>query len=80
MRTRYKVPLLLLGFVIVLIGVSLAWMSYSLRARPLPADISADVQRVVDKFPHLKPRYDAAMSDGTLTWVEANEILGSVKE
>lgn len=35
---------------------------------------------VVEKHPDLKPAFDSAMADGTLTPDEANEILGRVGE
>jgi len=37
--------------------------------------IRADVQRVVRIYPGLKPEYNKAMSDKTLTLSEANSIL-----
>lgn len=59
----------------------LAWPLYKkARVQAVSAALLERTKNVVEKNPQLKPDWDKAMEDGTLTWPEAKAILEKAGE
>jgi hypothetical protein len=75
---RKKLPIeWILAFALtpVVILVFLAWIVFGASGRQATPETHADVKKVVRIYPSLKPEYNQAMADGSLSLSEANSIL-----
>jgi len=75
---RKKLPIeWILAFALtpVVIIAFLAWIIFGASGKEATPETHANVKKVVRIYPSLKPEYNQAMSDGTLTLSEANSIL-----
>ena len=80
MRAKILVPSAVILLLALVAFMSTMWISYTLRSHSVPADIAEGVRQVVEQSPHLQPLYTAAVEDGVLTMVEANEILAAAED
>jgi len=60
-----------LGF-LALVGL---WTWYDLNTKPANERIQAGIQKMLAKEPRMRPAFDEAMRDGTLTTLEASRLL-----
>jgi len=64
--------------VAVILGVGL-WFWHEYTTRPIKPDLEAKLNKLVRKFPELKPMHEKAKSDGVITLREAKEMVDRVK-
>lgn len=70
--------LLLAGLLVI--ATSSIWIAYAYSSRAVDAEIADGIQQAVSRMPDLKPLYDEAMRDGTLTMSEADAILDAAEK
>ncbi|MFK7819990.1 MAG: hypothetical protein AB8G99_14805 [Planctomycetaceae bacterium] len=80
MRNSWFVPFLLIAFIVLLVGLSVGIVYYRLNHQAVSAEIRRGVEQVIQSSPQLRPMYESAMEDETLTMVEANKIIAAAED